>query len=122
MGRGKMDYVKLYEAGVKAGHGTENDRATYREIIRTWEEKDSWLQLEQMSMSTNSRSVVAEESGHNVHLTQPEVVADATRWALGECLRRGSRSGEVVNEDRGAKDESRAVTGGLKKRPPKGHL
>jgi pimeloyl-ACP methyl ester carboxylesterase len=122
MGRNKMDYEKLYEAGVKAGYGTEQERAAYREILRTWEEKDSRLQLEQLSLSCYSRCVVAKESGHNVHLTQPEMVADATRWVLDEFMKRSLRSGESLNGNRGAEDESRAVTRELKQRPPKGRL
>jgi pimeloyl-ACP methyl ester carboxylesterase len=56
-------------------------------------QQDSQLQLEQLSLSSNSRSVIAEKSGHNVHLTQPEVIADATRWVLDEFM---ARSLEVL--------------------------
>jgi pimeloyl-ACP methyl ester carboxylesterase len=79
MGRNKMDYQKLREVGVKARNGIEQERVTFRRLLRMWEEGDSRLQLEQLSLSRNSRCVLAEESGHDVHLTQPAVVADATR-------------------------------------------
>jgi pimeloyl-ACP methyl ester carboxylesterase len=122
MGRNNMDYEMLFMAGVKAGYGTETERASCREILKTWEEKDSRLQLAQLSLSSNSRSVVAEKSGHNVHLTQPEVITDATRWVLGEFMARGTTSAEGLNADRGVEDESRAATVELEKRPPKGLL
>jgi pimeloyl-ACP methyl ester carboxylesterase len=99
MGRSKSDYEKLYAAGVKAGNGSEQDRAAFLDILKTWEEKDSRLQMEQLSLSSNSRSIVAKESGHNVHLTQPEVVAEATRWVFEECLSRGSRFGGGLSAD-----------------------
>jgi pimeloyl-ACP methyl ester carboxylesterase len=121
LGRNKMDLEKLYEAGVKAGYGTENERAACREILRTYEEKDSRLQLEQLTLSGNNRWVMAAESGHNVHLTQPEVVADATRWVLGEYLGHGTQSGEDLHGNGCAEDESRVVTGEPEKHPPKGH-
>jgi pimeloyl-ACP methyl ester carboxylesterase len=94
LGRNKMDLEKLFRAGVQAGYGTESERASCREILRTWEEKDSQLQLEQLSLSSTSRSVIAEKSGHNVHLTQPEVIADATRWVLDVFMARGLRVAE----------------------------
>jgi pimeloyl-ACP methyl ester carboxylesterase len=54
-GRSKTDYEKLYAAGVKAGNGSKKERAAFLEILRTWEEKDIRLQMEQLSLSSNSR-------------------------------------------------------------------
>lgn len=122
MAHNEMDHQKLYDAGVKAGNGTQQERAAFRELLRTWEEKDKRLQMEQLSLSGNGRWVVAEESGHNVHLTQPEVVAEATRWVLDDFMGRSTRSGDGLNGNRGFGDESRAATGELRKHPPKDRL
>jgi len=54
---------------------------------------------------SNSRYVVAEESGHSIHMTQPEVIVDAARWVLDEFSGRSSRSaqGQEGNENAGKK-------------------
>lgn len=122
-GRNKMDYERLYEAGVRAGYGTEEERAACQEMLRTWEEKDNWLQLGQLSLSGNSRWVVAEESGHNVHLTQPEVVADATRWVLDKVMNGSLELMEGLNASRKANEEPNTSKGRSKNYlPAKGRL
>lgn len=52
---------------------TENQQAW-----RTWQE----MQAELLSLSSNSRQVVATESEHSIHLQQPELVIDAIRDIL----------------------------------------
>ncbi len=85
MGRNHGDLKKLYEAGVKEGNGTDAQRSFFRLNLETWDEKDRQLQSEQLSLSHHSRFVVApQESGHNVHLTQPELIVDQVRWVLNE--------------------------------------
>lgn len=84
MGRNRNDYERLYKAGVEKGNGTEEEREVYREFLRTWDEKDEGLQREHLKLSTNGKMVIAEESGHNVHLTQPDIIVDAVKWVLGE--------------------------------------
>ncbi len=43
-GNTDKDYEKMYHAGVEAGHGTEEQRERYREVLRAWKEKDVRLQ------------------------------------------------------------------------------
>ncbi|RMZ69983.1 alpha beta hydrolase [Pyrenophora seminiperda CCB06] len=84
IGRAGKDYQGLYDAGVERGNGTEGQRRKMRELIETWSEKEEALQREQLVYSTNSTVMVAEQSGHRVELTQPEVVVDAVLWCLQE--------------------------------------
>jgi pimeloyl-ACP methyl ester carboxylesterase len=84
MGRARVEYEKLYEAGVEAGNGSEQERQIYRTYLETWDEKARELQMEQLSLSRKNRFVVAEESGHNVQLSQPELIAEGVKWVLNE--------------------------------------
>ncbi|MCE7997191.1 MAG: alpha/beta hydrolase [Roseivirga sp.] len=40
------------------------------------------LQLDLLSLSTNSKQIIAEKSGHQIHLDQPELVVEAIREML----------------------------------------
>lgn len=68
------------------GNGTDEQRSRMRELIETWTEKEEMLQREQLVYSTNSTVMIAEESGHRIELTQPDVIADAVKWCLKEYL------------------------------------
>jgi pimeloyl-ACP methyl ester carboxylesterase len=87
IGRSGRDYQRLYDAGVERGNGTEEQRRRMRELIETWSEKEEALQREQLVYSTNSKVLIAEESGHRIELTQPEVIAEAVKWCLEEYTR-----------------------------------
>lgn len=84
LGNTKRDYERLYVEGVKAGAGSEADRAAYRRLLETFHEKDRQLQLEALSLSRTSRVLVAEESGHNVQFTNPEVIVEGVKWVLSQ--------------------------------------
>lgn len=78
-----QDNRRLFHAGVKAGNGTEDQRAAYADVLETWVEIDVALQKEFFKMSTNGHFMQASgRSGHLVHLTEPRMVADAVRWTL----------------------------------------
>jgi hypothetical protein len=49
-----------------------------------------------------------------VHLTQPEVVADAMRWALNECLGRGQTSEETAIGSEKTEEKTNAAMRNLK--------
>ena len=71
---------KVYDAGVAAGNGTEEQRAKMKLFVdRLWEFDDRH-QKEQLKLSSCGRVVYAKESGHQVHITEPEVVAEETKW------------------------------------------
>ena len=78
----------MYEAGVEAGNGTEEERRRFRELLDGWEEKDKGWKEELLRLSGKSRMVVLEDCGHNVQLVRPDVVAREVEWAVD--LVRGS--------------------------------
>ena len=82
-GHTNRDFEKMYRAGVAAGNGSEEERKGYREVLKTWAEKDIGLQKEFFKMSTKGHFVQApESSGHNIQLTDPQCIADGVRWTL----------------------------------------
>ena len=86
MGLTARDWEGQYRAGVERGNGTEEQRRVAREMIDTANEKNEILQKEHLALSTKGKFVIAEESGHFVQLTEPEIVADGVRWVLKELL------------------------------------
>lgn len=78
----EKDMEKMYNAGVKAGNGTGDERVRYRELLETWEQKEVAVQKDFFKLSTKSHFLQAEQSGHCVHLSEPQVVAEAVKWTL----------------------------------------
>jgi len=78
----KRDYERIYEKGVEAGNGSEEQREAFRKLLDTWEEADRDLKEEQLRLSSNSRLVYLPDCGHNVQLVRPDVVADEIRWVV----------------------------------------
>jgi hypothetical protein len=73
---------KMYNAGVKAGNGTEDERARYRALLETWEQKEVAVQQDFFKLSTKGHFWQAERSGHCVHLSEPQLIAEAVKWTL----------------------------------------
>jgi pimeloyl-ACP methyl ester carboxylesterase len=69
------DMRLFYEAALEKGSGSEEDRAKILKGVERLEEKDEGLQREQLKLSIRGRFVQAEKSGHNVQITEPELVA-----------------------------------------------
>jgi pimeloyl-ACP methyl ester carboxylesterase len=85
------DWNRLYEAGVEKGNGTPEQRTYALGIIRTADEKHKGLIKEHLKLSTNVQLKFAEESGHFVQLTEPDIVVDGVKWILDE-LRASSQA------------------------------
>jgi len=85
---GKRDHERIYEKGVEAGNGTEEQRKEFRKLLDRWDIERE-LKEEQLRLSRNSRLVVLEDCGHNVQLTRPDVVAEEIRWVM-DSLKKGS--------------------------------
>lgn len=81
-GHREWDFRKLYEAGVAKGNGTREQQLAVKEALDRMEELDKKLTKDQMRLSSRSRYIVAESSGHEVQATQPELVAEETKWVL----------------------------------------
>ncbi|KAJ5651327.1 uncharacterized protein N7484_005050 [Penicillium longicatenatum] len=82
MGNSRRDMELMYEAGVANGRGTEAQRAAFRDYLATWDQSEDSFQREFLHMSTLTRLSVATKSGHNVPITEPQLIADEIRWAL----------------------------------------
>jgi pimeloyl-ACP methyl ester carboxylesterase len=78
----ERDMEKMYEAGVQAGNGTEDERARYRAFLETWEQKEVAVQKDFFKLSTKGLFLEAEQCGHNVHLSEPHVIVEAVKWTL----------------------------------------
>jgi len=79
-GNTPRDFQRMYDAGVVAGNGTEEERKLFREYLETHGEKDHAWQQEILRLSSFGRFVRAHTSGHNVQLVEPELVAEEIRW------------------------------------------
>ncbi|RDW82625.1 hypothetical protein BP6252_03737 [Coleophoma cylindrospora] len=77
----------MYNLGVAAGNGTEEQRAMYRKKLGTFEELDVSFQREHLLLSTNSHFVQAKNSGHNVQLQEPMLIVEEIGWVLQELDR-----------------------------------
>ena len=73
---------KVYEAGVRAGNGTEEERGAFREMLKTYGTVNEGWQRGILALSSNSRWADATKSGHNVQFTEPELIVEELRWVL----------------------------------------
>ena len=81
-GRTVRDFERVFEAGLKMGNGTEEERRLFREMLESYEVRDEGWQRETLKLSGKGRWAVAQESGHNVQFTEPEVIVGELRWIL----------------------------------------
>ncbi|CAG8953438.1 hypothetical protein HYFRA_00010187 [Hymenoscyphus fraxineus] len=101
-GNSLRDFKVVYEAGLARGNGSVEERRLYEEFIEpvSREVRDEGWQRGNLRLSGNGRFVRTrgEWTGHNVHLTEPEIIVEEVRWVLGE-LRNDldeSNGGKVV--------------------------
>jgi hypothetical protein len=78
------DYRIMYEAGVKAGNGSEEERAVVRQFIETWELFDNELRAAKLQLSGKSRYRVVLEYSHDIPIRKLEVIVDEVKWVLKE--------------------------------------
>jgi pimeloyl-ACP methyl ester carboxylesterase len=81
-GRTYRDFKMMLEAGTRAGSGTEEERRKFREMIETYDKLDEKWQKGLLGLSRRSRWARAGKSGHNIHLTEPEVIVEEVKWVL----------------------------------------
>ncbi|KAI1416415.1 alpha/beta hydrolase [Hypoxylon sp. FL1857] len=87
-GNNKSDFEKLLKAGLAQGNGESANKAAlfaFGEMLNTWDEKDRPLQSEIQSLSSKSRYIETEKGGHNVHLTEPELIVEGVGWILSQA-------------------------------------
>lgn len=81
-GNAMRDIKRICSAGMDAGNGTSEQREDIHRWLETGEMVREEHQRELLRLSTNSRYVVAKHSGHNVQLTEPELVVEQLQWVL----------------------------------------
>ncbi|KAH8901292.1 alpha/beta-hydrolase [Thozetella sp. PMI_491] len=75
---------QICEAGIAAGNGTPEQQRMIREYLETSEAIRENHQKEQLTLSSWSRFIQANNSGHDVHLTEPELIVSELEKALAE--------------------------------------
>ncbi|CAK46936.1 uncharacterized protein An16g05960 [Aspergillus niger] len=95
-GNSKRDHELLYDAGVARGAGTVAQRERFREYLAKWGRCEEEFHRELLNLSSVARYSVTRRSGHNIQLTQPELIADElvcdswlNAWSL---LREGDKN------------------------------
>ena len=81
-----MDLQIRYDAGVAVGNGTEEERAQYRVLIDRMSKEDIDHQKEQLKLSSVGRYTFTETNGHNVQMTDPQLIVDEIRWVLDHVI------------------------------------
>ena len=84
------DLRKVYDAGVAAGNGTKEQRDKFKRFVDGLSDMDERHQREQLKLSRCGRVAYARESGHNVQVTEPHVVANEVRWVWDTLKERRS--------------------------------
>lgn len=76
------EWRRIYEAGLEAGNGTEEDRRTLGGFLEGMEDIIRVNQRKLLKISRNSREVDLVDCGHQVNQERPDVVADEIKWIL----------------------------------------
>jgi len=80
------DFQRLHDAGVAAGNGSEEDRALYRELMARWDKKDHASAEGILRLSSLGRYQYTSENGHNIQLTDPELIVEEIKWVLDNLV------------------------------------
>jgi pimeloyl-ACP methyl ester carboxylesterase len=83
-GQNGRELNKLYDAVLEIGYGTQAQRAWFRAWLDTFDDQDRALQAELISLSEVYQFAQATLSGHNVHLTEPELVVEKVIWVIDQ--------------------------------------
>ena len=80
------EFEKLLTQGLEIGNGEgeEGAKKEFKKMVEGWDERDRELQSEALNLSKRSKFVETRNSGHFVHLTEPEIIVKAVSWVLEE--------------------------------------
>ncbi|PLN83892.1 Alpha/Beta hydrolase protein [Aspergillus taichungensis] len=92
--RGVDDYRRIYEAGIRAGNGTEPQRVAFHDLLERWETIGDELQRDQLQLSSVHRYVSLPDCGHHIHLIRPDVLAQEIQW-VKERIEMGQEKGKI---------------------------
>ncbi|EEQ87658.1 hypothetical protein RJZ56_007341 [Blastomyces dermatitidis] len=81
LGDTARDHERIYEAGLRQGK-EGIPLAAWQRRMAEYRELDEMLQLANLNLSTTGSVAIAQNSGHNVHLTEPEVIVKEVQWIL----------------------------------------
>jgi pimeloyl-ACP methyl ester carboxylesterase len=76
------DWRIMYEAGVKAGNGTEEQRHGARGFIERFELFGDDLMAAQLRLSSQNHYVYIADCGHDFPVRRPEIIREELRWIL----------------------------------------
>jgi hypothetical protein len=71
----KMEWQRMYDAGVKKGNGNEEERERYRKLIASLDERDIPVHKEILKLSSVGKFRTVDRSGQCIHMVDPEAVA-----------------------------------------------
>ena len=86
-GTAAREYKQVYDSGVAAGNGTEEQRAIVLKMLEGMAEKEDMLQREQLKLSSVSRFVQLEKPGPLVILEEPGAIAAEVKWVLETSMK-----------------------------------
>ncbi|KFY38025.1 hypothetical protein V494_04540 [Pseudogymnoascus sp. VKM F-4513 (FW-928)] len=86
-GNTAQDFQRLYEAGIKAGNGSERERQEFRDTVAFWRETSTVRAKEILGLSSihNFRDTL--KSGHNIQLLEPELIVEELKWVYCHLTR-----------------------------------
>ena len=87
---GTRDLWRLWEKGVEVGNGTEDERALYKAFVEEFDGKDEMNNEDILKISRVGRFVRAIDDGHNVQMTNPELVAREVKWVWDEVMKQSA--------------------------------
>ncbi|MCJ1409490.1 hypothetical protein MMC19_003571 [Ptychographa xylographoides] len=87
-----LDYRKMYEEGVKAGNGSEEQRAAARQFVEKFDLYDDELRAAQLRLSTKTRYLHVPDCGHDLPFRRPEIVVGEIKWVLEQVKTSGLES------------------------------
>jgi len=87
-GNNSDDLQKIYEAAVAFGNGAEEDRTKVLQAKNILSEQDDKWQTQHFRLSGNHRAFAIGGTGHNPHMTHPDVVVDAVSKLIEEAKTR----------------------------------
>lgn len=76
------EYTRILKAGADAGNGTPEQRAEMEALMERMRELEEPLQREQMLLSPGHSRFIHVQDGHNVQVTNPEIIVSELAWVM----------------------------------------
>ena len=77
-----LGFREIYDAGLAAGNGTEEEKATAGTMLETWKEVHERLQVDLRRLSARGRYRLL-GCGHDAHVCEPGEVVESMVWVRG---------------------------------------